>query len=335
MLFNKDNNTGIAELKERIGFLYASNNFDNITTDLEIAEEEIIELIGQAVYDRAKTHYESVNYEKDTPSATEKLNDDLVHHIQLTVALFAYKEFAANRDVSHEDDGRKIKINSEAEKIPFEWMLDRDEAAVLRKAHKTTDRLISFLEKNEDDITEWKDSDAQKLARSLFINSAKDFDAKFPIDKSRRFFITILPFMQEVENTVIKATLNPILFDAIKDEIKVGALTGDNPDILALIQPALAFLTMAKAVKRLALQVIPEGVIQSYISDQLTTKANKIPVLQLIKDVANDFQRDGIQLLNNLQQHLLKLVADADDDTEYTPDSIIDHNDVTNKHFRV
>jgi len=138
MLFNK-NSLGTAELKVRIGFLYASNEFDNIKTDIEIAEEEIIELIGQAVYDRANAHYISASYEKTTPSTAELLNDNLVHHIQLPVALFAYIEFSANRDVSHEDTGRKIKIDSLTEKIPWDWLLERDDASVLRKAHKTTD----------------------------------------------------------------------------------------------------------------------------------------------------------------------------------------------------
>lgn len=333
MLFNK-NSAGTAELKARIGFLYASNNFDNIKTDIEIAEEEIIELIGQAVYNRANAHYISSSYEKATPSAAELLNDNLVHHIQLPVALFAYKEFSANRDVSHEDGGRKVKISSENEKIPFEWMLDRDEASVLRKAHKTTDRLIAFLEKNEASFTEWKDSASQVLARSLFINTAKDFDQRFPIDKSRMFFLKILPFMQEVENTTIKAVLNTVLFDAIKEEIKDGTLTGDNPDILELIKPAVAYLTMAKAVKRLSLQVIPEGVIQNYMSERLTTQAKQVPMLQLMNDVAKDFQLDGEIMLSALEQYLVKLIADEAEE-EYTPDSIIDHNDIANKHFRV
>ena len=55
MLFNKNEN-GQAELKELLGFLYAGDEFANIKTDIELAEETIIEYIGQPVYDRAQTY---------------------------------------------------------------------------------------------------------------------------------------------------------------------------------------------------------------------------------------------------------------------------------------
>lgn len=334
MLFNKNSN-GIEELKARIGFIYSNVDFANIQADIDIAETDIIKIIGQAVYDRAKTHYASDDYEKESPDETDLLNDNLVHHIQTPVGFFAYKEFSANRDVSHEDTGRKVKIDDDNEKIPFEWMLERDDASIIRKAHKTTERLIAFLETNENSITEWKGSAAQTLARNMFINSAAEFDKRFPIDESRRFYLTILPFMKEVEETIIKPTLNPILFDEIKTQIQSGTLDETNAGILELVQIAIPFFTMQRAVKRLSLQVIPEGVIQSYISDRsIAIKGGQVPTLQVIKEIACELEKDGMQMLSNLQQHLAKLLAD-ETETEYLPDSIIDHNEIGNKHFRV
>lgn len=331
MLFNK-NNTGSEELKKLIGFFYASNSFDNIKIDIVLAEEEMTELIGKDVYDKANEHYNSNAYEKEDPSEAEILLDNLVHYIQLPVAFYAWKSFSVNADVSHEDTGRRVKIDPEREKLAWEWMLEKDDQAVLNKAHKTTDRLIAFLEVNVDSIDEWKNSDARKASLSLFINTAKDFDSIFPIEQSRRFFLKIVPFIKEVERIHIKPVLGAERFDEIKTAITAGNFE-DADHILDYIKVPVALYAMSVAVKRLSIEVLPNGVFQNYVSDRITQNAKIPAALDVRREVGISLENDGKQQLFVLQEYLKKLNAE-DAGESYIPTDITERMSEDNKFIR-
>lgn len=332
MLFNKNDN-GTEELKNLIGFFYASNSFSNIQTDIMLAEEEMAELIGKELYDLADEHYNSEDYEGEDPEEETQLLDDLVHHIQLPVAYYAYKSFSANVDISHEDTGRRVKIDPEREKLAWEWMLEKDDQAVLNKAHKTTDRLIAWLEEHVEEIEEWESSDARKATLSLFINTAKDFDAIFPIDQSRRFFLKIVPFIREVERVHIKPVLGPDRFDEIKAAIEAGEFE-DEDHILEYIKVPVALYAMSIAVKRLSIEVLPNGVFQNYVSDRLTQNAKNAAATDVRREVGQSLENDAKQQLWVLQEYLNKLNADDSGET-YIPSEITDRMSEDNKFIRM
>lgn len=324
MLFNKSNN-GQEELKELLGFLYASDNFANIKTDIELAEEDLTELIGQDVYDRAQAYY-------NNPVPVNEISAKLVKHIQLPVAYYAYHSFAAHTDVSHSQDGRKVIIDPNNEKIAWDWMIDRDDEAILNKAHKTTDRLIAFLEKNADDITEWNESDAQKAVRRLFIPSVKIFNQIFPIDNSRRFFLKLIPFMDEVERKFLKPVLGN-RFDLIKAAIEAGD-TSAYGDLIQRIRIPVAYFTLSIAIRRLSINLLPSGIFQDYISDRLSLKARQPASVNVRTEVAKALQYDGDLELSSLQKELTKLDTEAAGET-YEPTDMTERMDPDQSFFRL
>lgn len=328
MLFDK-NNTGQDELKALLGFLYASSKFANIKTDIMLVEEEVIEMIGQPVYDRAETYYKTGDFD---PNGTE-LNDLLVQHIQLPVAYYASGKFAAHTDIGHGEDGRKVKIDNANEKLPWEWMVSRDDNAMLNKAHKTMDRLIAFLEKNAANITEWKDSDSQKIARSLFINTTKQFNEIFPIDNSRRFFIKIIPFIKEVERKHLLPVLGKERYDAIKAALLSGDFT-DEEEMLQLIRVPLVYFTLNLAVKRLSVRILPNGIFQDFTSEFQTKDAKKPAPTQLANEIANMLYNNAAFELENLQKEISKLDAEAASE-EYVPEAPNSHLDSETPIFRI
>ena len=329
MLFNKSNN-GQVELKALLGFLYASNNFDNIKTDIILEEENMIELIGKPVMDKAQAHYNSTNY---NTGSTYLLLDNLVHYIQLPVAYYATHNYASHSDVTHGDDGRKVVIDSANEKMAWEWMIARDDEATLNKAHKTTDRLIAFLDANADNITEWKNSDAQKTARGLFINTAKQFSDIFPIDNSRRFFIKILPFILESERKHLLPVLGKTRYDDMKAAILSGNFT-DKEDMLLLIRVPLVYYALSLAVKRLSINMLPNGIFQDYISDRLSMKARQPAPTDVRREVGHSFLADADLELQNLQKEISKLDAEAAL-IDYVPVDPIAHIDPEAQIFRI
>ena len=327
MLFNRTNN-GQEELKALLGFLHASSSFANIKTDIMLAEEDMIELIGKPVYDLANNYYNQPDRDELPVIPLEEGGysvGKLVEYIQLPIAYYATGNYSAHTDVSHSGNGRKVIVDGENEKMAWEWMINRDDEATLNKAHKTTDRLIAFLEENADDIEEWKESDAQKTARSLFINSAKIFDQIFPIDNSRRFFIKIIPFIKEVERKHLLPVLGKTRFDDMKAAILSGDFT-DEEEMLQLIRVPLVYHTLSLASKRLSVRMLPNGIFQDYISESQTAKARKVAPTDVRKEISNSLRADADLELENLQKEITKLDAIAASE-EYTPESPISHID--------
>lgn len=137
-------------------------------------------MLGEEIYDRVLKAYND--------GEQQEFDVELIRRFQLPIALNAYLSWSRNQDVSHEEDGRKVKIDKESESLPWQWMLDRDDAGIRDKAGKAVDRLIAFLDKNVESIVEWKESAQRKDMRSLFVSNAAEFDNVIPIDRSRYFF---------------------------------------------------------------------------------------------------------------------------------------------------
>ena len=193
MIFNRDNN-GSKELRDLTGNYYANNDFDKIITDIELAAEEVSGLIGAELYKKVEEWYREKK---------ENGDQELIKKVQRPIALLATLRMYQKNDLSHEDDGRKFKIATDnSEKLPWEWQLDRDDARHMEDYYKAVDALIRYL--NTSDVKEWKESRTYKMSQLLLIRSGADFDIYFPIDKSERTFMLLLPFIKEAQLLYVK-----------------------------------------------------------------------------------------------------------------------------------
>lgn len=334
MIFNRDNK-GNEELRTLTGSYYKSNAFDKISVKVELASDDLINLIGKDVFELAESHYLSDNYMADPvtepaedgsgsageglPAPDYALRDKLVQYIQLPIAFLATLWHYQGNDISHEDTGRKVKLDKTSESIAWEWQYNRDDAAALRNYQKTYDRLIRFLNANAEVLPEWKNSDAKKNTLSLFINTAEHFNRLFAIDDSPVFFLRIAPLMREVERKHIKPILGTEKFNELKTLIQSGdEISEPNQELIDFICDPIPLLTMSMAVKRFSLTVIPEGVVQNFFSERSTTKANIPATLQLVNDVSKSLLKDGMIVLDELKKFWTILQSDEDEDIDET-----------------
>lgn len=329
ILFNKSAN-GAQELKELTGSYYANNAFDKIKTELLLETEKVIDLIGEAIYTRAETHYYSNRYQSrdqgNPQTDLEKLNDDLVQHIQLPIALSASIKFYQSNLVSHEDAGRKVKLDETKEKMAWEWMIDRDDDAHTRKAFATQDRLIRFLDKKE--MLEWKDSPQKTATRELFINTTEAFNDVYPIDNSPRFFYGSLPFNKEVQRNIIKKALGEQYADLLLYFQQPVEIDETKERLLALVKAAIPVHVMILAIKRFSVQVLPEGVVQQFKSISESRNASQPPAAEIIRIFTNNLERDAARALDDLKREIKILDPEAQQ-YQYLP-----KNDPANTYFR-
>lgn len=349
MLINKSN-TAAVEIRELTGSYYANNDFLRIKTDWILAEEEIKALVGADLFDRADDHYNSEDYlatGSDSANPEDQLKDQLVQHLQIPIAFIATFRYYQTNIVSHEDSGRKVKIDTENEKLPWEWMLDRDDTAQVRKAQETTDRLIRFLEEKQ--ITEWIQSDKRALTRRLFVNTETIFQDAYPmIDSSPRFFYTTTPFNREVQTIQIKKALGTwyaTLFDYWESFQTVegsGSSTSGSSggipseadtdafleELLLQVQTVIPLLVMIKSVTRLSLQVLPYGVVQHFKSMMQTANASQATLPQVQAMYLKTLREEAADMLDDIK----RLIHENDPDaTDY---QLLPSNKETNKFFR-
>ena len=251
MIFNKDGQ-GAKELRELTANYYANNDFTKVIGEIELATEELAQLVGSKVIELAESYY--LNPEK------EGTDTGIVRKVQRPIALLATLRLYQKNDLSHEDDGRKFKVATDgSEKLPWEWQLDRDDALHLEEYYKAVDVLIRYL--NDKELKEWTDSDMYKSAQMLIIRNGGSFDTYFPINKSERMFLLLLPFIREAQQLTVKRAYGAG-WEALLAESSVP-----ETDAHFAACTAGALLAMSMALRRLSLGAIPGGVIRRFVAE--------------------------------------------------------------------
>ncbi len=330
MIFNK-NNTGSLELKELIGFIYKSINFNNLKSYIDFAERDIIKIIGKEVYNVALVHYYSDNFQisKEPQEHPEWIVlDQLVQKIQYPVAVHAYRRFVPSSDLTHSDKGRQIFV-SEQEKPAFEWQIEKDNENLLRLAGEATDMLLEFLDDHIDDQNEssgvaggteigkqllpWKNSPAYLMTKKLFIGTVDEFQKIFMIGSSRLVFISLLPIMLRVQENEIKPCFTAEKYAELLQQIIDNAVSEDNAILLDKARQPLVLLTMSIAAKRLTAEVLPDGIFSNMTTSVIKSK---LPASKMDRnEVAVSLEKDGMKELFKLQEFIRKQILVASGET--------------------
>lgn len=306
MIFNL-NKQGAAELRRMTGNYYVGNDFSAIEMDIEDATDELIQVIGRAVYDKAENAYLKGDG-----------NDQvrLVQLVQRPIALLATLHYFQRNDVSHEDSGRKVKLSSDGtDKIPWEWQLDRDDSIHLQAYYSAVERLIRWLNESKD--ADWQKSDAYRNAAGLLIRSGREFDTYFPISQSERMYILLLPFLREVQIDTVAPSYGEG-FETL--------LESATSDVRYAASKALALLTMSVALRRMPLQLIPYSVVQGF--NAANGMADSQPAsLDDTQRMAAMLEADAADWLERMRQ--------LRDGTSGEDIPLLPSNSKTNKYFRV
>ena len=304
MLFNK-NNTGGDELRELLGFIDASSNFDKWKTWINLSTRQITSFTGQAIFDKANEHYNSSNYkfEKDpdttyTELTTPKLSeinawselDELVTKLQLANALFAYVKLLPSLDAGHSNGGRKKSIGTE-ERALTAVEAYKDESNILSLAYEAMEDILYHLESTKD--SDWLASDTRKSTANLLIQNLDTFNQYFAISSARLFY-TLVPMMREVQNLHIVPIISADTLTNIITALNATNPTEEQQVLITLTQDyirrPLVLSTMALALKRLPIELLPEGIVQTQIVGTVKEKvvANEQTRQSLISSLQND-----------------------------------------------
>lgn len=244
MLFNKDNN-GSVELQRLTGSFAAANDWSVIETEVADAIRTVSGLVGAAVVEKADGLYQS---------GAEA--DPLVAAVRMPVAVLAVSRYSRNNLVSHDDSGSKVRVDDN-EKMPWEWMIDRDERAQQDRWYRALDALYAYLDQTG--LQEWKDSDAYRRMRRSIVRTIDEMEAVYPVDGS--YYVYFL-----LQNLVIESQgkLRKMIGDAAWERISGDAVAEADIPLLRVCQRWAVLTGVVTAVRRWSLEVFPLAIVRRF-----------------------------------------------------------------------
>ena len=289
------------ELRQLTGNYYANNDFSKVVGDIEQATEELTELVGEKVMEKA----------------ADGTDAELLKKVQRPIAILATLRLYRKNDLSHEDDGRKFKVSTDGtDKLPWEWQLDRDDAMHLEEYYRAVDALIRYL--NKTNLKEWTESDTYLETQKLIIRSGRELNRYFPTEGSERLYLMLVPFIREVQTLTVSRAYGEGWPDLLQEK-------GSESEAHYAASMAVALLAMSTALRRLPLRLFPMGVVQGYLAEN-GMKGSQVPSLDDVARTSAWMTGDG--------EHWIDEMKRARDGS--MPDyPLLPENDKRNKFMRV
>lgn len=294
-LFNRHGDGG-TEIVTAIGLISNDVDFSKWEPVLPLGIRDVTAIIGPEPVQALAEFYDGDFVDGDTAMP------EALAHLQQAVALFTWLKIIPTLDAQHDGTGRQRRLG-ENEKGLTALQEYKDERNILQMAYEAVDALIEVMDREEFEF--WTESRKYRLRKGLLIQSKEEFDEYYTIG-SHRLFVTLLPIIREVQGAQVAPVLGRYM---------PQLLAYEDRDITDLLREpacrAVALLTMQKAIERLPVEVIPEGVVQIQQSQPVNSrlKAEQAARAAVAKSLGTDADR-YIQTLQDLVAQL-----DAKDNT--------------------
>uniref|UniRef100_UPI004048B10A DUF6712 family protein n=1 Tax=Roseivirga sp. TaxID=1964215 RepID=UPI004048B10A len=284
----------------------------------------ILPVIGQEMYD-------SISGEVANELATAKAK------IQRALAYYAVYDMSDFLNLNITGNGIK-ESSTENTTQSRQWVLNQGKKAALHKADQLLDMALKYMEDNKASFAAWVGSDAYTEFTDLFIHTAGEYNKFVRIQDSRRTFVRLVPFMEDIENSLIKKTIGDNLFDVLKTEDAAGTLSEANLILVKLIKEAVANMAMAQGALDMPMNFEASGIKVVSTDDGITRKQDAgdkqlMAYVQMRKNL-------GEQKLHDLKNYLIANAASypdfegSDAETNDFPTPVI-HDNSNKKSFMV
>lgn len=308
-LFNVQGD-GSREIVYAIGLISDDVDFSKWEPVLPLGIRDVVAIIGQEPVNALAGFYEGTIAEgpDGSPGASEALK-----YLQQAVALFTWLKIIPTLDAQHDGTGRQRRLG-ENEKGLTALQEFKDEQNILRLAYEATDALIEILDREA--FPFWTESRKYNLRRGLLIQSKDEFDEYYNIG-SHRLFVTLLPIIREVQGAQVAPVLGRKYLSLL--------LSGEDSEVSELMKEpasrAVALLTMQKAIERLPVEVIPEGVVQIQQSQPVNSRLRAEQSARAA--VAASLGADAKKYIENIQDTVAQLDAEGETPDHTMPGPIV------------
>lgn len=230
------------QLRNVTGSWWANADFSRIERIVRSVESELATVVG--------------NETMQWIASGDGRSSEAWTHAACAVGYMACMRYYRLNDISHQDGGRKVKIDRDNEARPFEWQLARDDRAHLEEYYRALDRLLYALQ----DVEAFAGSDACQQMKRLIVRDSRSLTWLTGIKDSPWTFLRMVPFLAESQDYVQRhygSAFTPEDFRPTENT--------DTVDYAA--QKATALGAIVLMGRRTSLQLMPYAIMQLVESD--------------------------------------------------------------------
>jgi hypothetical protein len=276
-----------------------SNSIENWFPYIDEAQETFIKpVLGNVLYEQLQDLMALNPVPPDDGTAEANLVK-LIEMIRKPLALYALWLGADEFGVSISSQGIQV-IESPTHKTAPQYRVQNLKENWIRRANTSLDLVLKFLDEHKEDYPGYEQQDTD-----LFIRGTLEFNSEVDIRESRRVFVSLKPIIRSVEKKYIRPTLSAELFDELKAAWKSDEdLTTSQNALLDLIRPALAHLTISRALLEISIDILDWGIFDTAGNTFTNVSSKQASNKDRISIMAEANQRDGESELKALQQYL-------------------------------
>lgn len=235
ILFDKED-TDSSEILNLVGFNDADIKIVHIWQHIRAASRKIMKIIGTVNYDLAYEKYDS-----------EESDDEFCSMVRYAIAIDAFRNYSPLTDLAFTSQGRAFR-NDEHNRVPWEWQVDKSDDALEKNYYDVVNELITFIIENE-----MEQSDFMQQFTGLFVFSLDEFQKYVNINDSYLLYFKLGPSLK--------------LFEQREIINRTGARFAEFKEnktsyIYTLIQNCCVYFAMADGIKKLSVQLFPEGAMK-------------------------------------------------------------------------
>lgn len=310
-LFNISGNGG-EEIVSAVGLISSGITFDKWEPIIPLGIREVVAIIGPEPVAALAEYYENEN--RGTPEM-----DLALAYLQKAVAFFTWLKIIPTLDAQHDETGRSRRLG-ENEKGLTALQEYKDEENITRLAYEATDALVEVMDSARFDF--WTSSKKYRQREGLLIQSREEFDEYYAIGSSR-LYVTLLPIIREVQQAQVEPILGrEYMQQVLAREDSIAAQRLGYPAAHAVV-----LLTIQKAIERLPVTVLPEGIVQVQISQPVKSY---LRAEQAARDrVTASLQNDVNRYLKQLQDIVAELDAENAPSDSFIPRPIVHSRGMT------
>ena len=341
-LFNKHNN-GSQELVQVLGLIDDDLPFSKWAPIIPLGIRDLKAIVGADVITELDNFYQHCD-DPDFNSASAAVPDgspsvpsptvpdgspsvpssplpamhEAVRLAQQAAAMFTWLKVIPTLDAQHSASGRAKRLGENEHGMTAAQEF-KDEDNIRAMAFQATDALIAHLDDCQ--FLWWMESERKKRIAQLLIPSKEIFDEYYVIG-SHRLFLTLVPMIRETQESDIIPIITRARFDLL--------LQGDETLCSILLDAArrpLALLTMVKAVERLPIEVLPEGIVQVQQSQTIRDKLKA--EREARQAVATSLSADAARYLQKLADIITELDAQSATPDYHVPSPTLQSRGIT------
>ncbi|GAB2571790.1 DUF6712 family protein [Spirosoma areae] len=233
--------TSIADLRQYVSFS-GDLEYDSLKPALRSAQVFLSRYVGPVLLTQLETQ---------TPSADQTA---LLPYVKAPIAALALLKFVNAGNVRITDLG-VMRTKTGDSQDAFEWQLERVVLTLKAEAFEGIEALLRYLGGNLTTFTAYADSAEYKAQKGSLIESAEVFSTYYDIGGSRLILQTLSASMRTAALSVQK-----VLGNALPDLLAGSNLTETQAAQLDAARRALAYLTIARALREKLVTISDTGV---------------------------------------------------------------------------